>query len=410
MPRLMRLIFCLCCPLLLATLGLGLSGQVLNQAAEAQENVMDWRASLPRVGPRPVRQSTTTYRPRRRTDAVPRYPDDSTLGLHMPALRVDVTVAPDPGAPKLALIGDSLAEALAFGFDGDANIKVAYRIVERTRSSSGLVRDDYFDWPKTLAGLLAEHNDFSAIIIMIGLNDRQGLRIGDITHEPLSDAWREEYRKRVDAILILAREARVPLIWVGMPLMRAPKLSAELASINAIIRDRVSVFGQHFVETADAFADASGAFSATGPDIIGDNVRLRGPDGIHFTPAGQRKLAFFVDRPLRRITGDRSVPAFASVPQPASIALPAPVPAVTAPTAPIPGAFAAPSVVLRDTIQLGPVRAPIGERRVLGEARQSGNLLNAGSASYGDTANRNLFDRGLSPESRPGRADDHGWR
>lgn len=66
-----------------------------------------------------------------------------------------------------------------------------------------------------------------------------------------------------------------------------------------------------------------------------------------------------------------------------------------------PGAFTAPSLILRDTIQLGPVRAPIGERRVLGEARQSGNLLNAGSPSYGDTANRDLFDRGLAPDSAP---------
>ncbi|MBN8533994.1 MAG: DUF459 domain-containing protein [Rhizobiales bacterium] len=369
---------------------------------------MDWRASMPRA--QPVRQSAPAYRPRRRTDAVARYPDDSTLGLHMPALRVEVTLPPDPTAPKLVIIGDSLAEALAFGFDGDASIKSAYRLIERTRSASGLVRDDYFDWPKTLAGLLAEHTDLSAVIIMIGLNDRQGLRAGDITHEPLSDAWRDEYRKRVDAILTLARDARVPLVWVGMPLMRAPKLSAELTSINAIIRDRVSVFGQHFVETADAFADASGAFSATGPDVIGDNVRLRGPDGIHFTPAGQRKLAFFVDRPLRRITADRAAPAVASLPQNISLPLPTVSPAVAVPPVPVPGSFTAPGIVLRDTIQLGPVRAPIGERRALGETRQAGSLLNTGSPAYGETANRDLFDRGLAPEARPGRADDHGWR
>jgi hypothetical protein len=402
------LIAFLFCPLLLAIFGLGLSGLVDDQAAKAQENVMDWRASLPRV--QPARRTAPAYRPRRRTDAVVRYPDDSSLGLHMPALRVDLTIPPDPTAPKLAIIGDSLAEALAFGFEGDASIKSAYQLIDRTRSASGLVRDDYFDWPKTLAALLAEHTDLSAVIIMIGLNDRQGLRVGDVTHEPLSDPWREEYRKRIDAILTLMREARVPLVWVGMPMMRAPKLSTELASINAMIRDRVSVFGQHFVETADAFSDASGAFSATGPDVIGDIVRLRGPDGIHFTPAGQRKLAFFVDRPLRRITGDRSTPAIASLPQPVS-PLPLAAPgAIATPQVQVPGTFTAPSIVLRDAIQLGPVRAPVGERRALGEIRQAGSLLNAGTPTYGETANRNLFDRGLAPDARPGRADDHGWR
>lgn len=408
MLRLTRTAFSLFGILLPALIGLGLSGVTGGSVAQAQENVMDWRASLPRA--QPARQTAPTYRPRRRTDVVlPRYQDDSALGLHMPPLRVEVAIVPDLSAPKLAIVGDSLAEALAFGFEGDASIKSAYRLVERTRSASGLVRDDYYDWPKNLAALLAENNDLSAVVIMIGLNDRQGLRVGDITHEPLSDAWREEYRKRIDAILTLARDARVPLVWVGLPLMRTPKLSAELAAINAMMRDRVSVFGQHFVETADAFADASGAFSATGPDVIGDNVRLRGPDGIHFTPAGQRKLAFFVDRPLRRIVGDRAAPALASLPQPASLPVAAPTPAPL-PTTPGIGSFTAPAIVLRDTIQLGPVRAPIGERRALGEARQAGSLLNAGAPVYGDTTIRNLFDRGLAPNARPGRADDHNWR
>ncbi|MGL5448539.1 MAG: SGNH/GDSL hydrolase family protein, partial [Rhabdaerophilum sp.] len=360
------------------------------------------------------RQSAPTYRARRRADVVmhtPRYQyqDDSVLGLHMPPLRIEVPVLADPNAPKLAIIGDSLGEALAFGFEGDANIKSAYRLIERTRSSSGLVRDDYFDWPKTLSGLLAEHNDLAAVVIMIGLNDRQGLRAGDITHEPLSDVWREEYRKRIDALLTIARDARVPLIWVGLPIMRAPKLSSELASINAMMRDRVSVFGQHFVEIADAFADASGAFSATGPDVIGDNVRLRGSDGIHFTPAGQRKLAFFVDRPLRRITGERNAPALASLSQPANLSIATPQSPV-APATPSPTAFTSPAIVLRNAVQLGPVRAPIGEQRALGETRQAGSLLNAGAPAYGDVTNRNLFDRGLAPDARPGRADDHIWR
>lgn len=385
-----------------AILGLGLASLAPGHLLHAQENVMNWRATMPNA--QPARQTAPTYRPRRRADPMtPRYQDDSVLGLHMPALRIEVPVVADLSAPKLLVIGDSLAEALNFGFDGEANMKSAYRLIERTRSASGLVRDDYFDWPKTLAGLIAEHPDLSAIVVMIGLNDRQVLRVGDITHEPLSEAWREEYRKRVDSILVLARDARVPLVWVGMPLMRAPKLSAELAAINTIIRDRVSNFGQTFVETIDAFADASGAFSATGPDVIGDNVRLRGPDGIHFTPAGQRKLAFFVDRPLRRLTAERGSPTLASLPQ--STAFP------NAPVAtPQPGSLTSPALILRNAIQIGPVRAPIGERRALGEVRQAGSLLQAGSPVYGETTNRNLFDRGLAPDSRPGRADDHGWR
>lgn len=379
------------------------------QAQYDGPSIMNWRASIPQEA-RP-RRAAPAYRARRRSDTVMprlspalRYEDDSALGLHMPPLMVSVPIQAEPTAPRLAIIGDSMAEALGFGFDADPGIKASYHVLQRTSSASGLVRDDYFNWPEALSRLLAENPGLSALMIMVGLNDRQALRIGEISHEPLTDPWRENYKSRVDALLTRARDARIPVIWVGLPPMRTAKLSSELTAIGQIVRERVAVFGQTFVETSDAFMDAAGAFSATGPDIIGDIVRLRGPDGIHFTPAGQRKLAFFVERPLRRVLGDLNASAVA----PAVAALPAP--SIVSPVAPESISLAIPSSLPRDPVIALPLRPAIGERRTLGEARQAGQLLRAGPPVYADPTAKNLFDRGLVPEPRPGRHDDHNWR
>src|SRR5690606_32634669 len=42
----------------------------------------------------------------------------------------------------------------------------------------------------------------------------------------------------------------------------------------------------------------------SGSDINGQQVRLRGSDGINFTKAGKRKLAFYVEKEIRRLLGD----------------------------------------------------------------------------------------------------------
>ncbi|CAN1536051.1 Protein of unknown function DUF459 [Rhabdaerophilaceae bacterium] len=381
-------------------------------------SVMNWRAGSPEQSVQ--RRAAPTYRARRRGDQISprlsspgssagRLEDDSALGLHMAAPRVPVPVIADPSAPRLAIIGDSMAEALVFGFEADPGIRAAYSLVKRTHSSSGLVRDDFFNWPENLSRLIAENPGLAGLVIMIGLNDRQAIRGRDATHEPLSDGWREDYKTRVDALLTRARDARIPVFWVGLPQMRTARLSSELAAIGEIMRERVAVFGQTFVETTDAFSDAVGGFSATGPDIIGDIVRLRGPDGIHFTPAGQRKLAFFVERPMRRVLGANTVsavPAVANAPVPA-IATPGPM---AEPTPAEAISLAIPVIIPRDPVIALKMRPPIGERHLLGEVRQAGQLLRAGPPSYADVTAKNLFDRGLAPEARPGRSDDHSWR
>lgn len=398
-------------------LGFVLTLVVASDSARAQgESVMNWRATMPRVAPAPA---STTYRARRRYDAPRIKPEDLVYGPPMPEEMLAAIAKEADKRTRIALIGDSLAEALAFGMEADPAFKSDFLVRQKTLSASGLVRDDYHDWAKTLGPYLTEHKDAAALIIMLGLNDRQIMRIGTENLEPFSEGWRAAYKTRVDALLTQAIAARLPVIWVGLPVMRLPKLSTELAQINDLIRERVTSAGQTFVEMIDPFADPSGGFSFTGPDIIGDQVRLRGPDGIHFTPAGQRKLAFFVERPLRKIIGERSLPqpeqapvnpAIATLPDVTALPAQAPPPQMTL-QVPASTDFSV-SIALPDSLSIPfPRQRPeIGETRALNEIRPAAQLTGRVPQQMADETSRALFDRGLPPEPRAGRADDYSWK
>lgn len=364
--------------------------------AQGEPSIMDWRIIQPQV--QPSRAAPQTYRARRRYDA-PRlqFHDDPTLGLYLPDMRLTTPAEAPPARTRIAVIGDSLADALASGMIADPGMAGELDIRPKTISASGLVRDDFHDWPQTAVALLRETPPPAALVVMLGLNDRQPIRAGGASLEPLGEAWRAAYLARVDALIQTARSARIPLIWVGLPPMRSQRLSTELATINDLIRTRVNAASETFVDVFDGFADPAGGFAATGPDVIGDTVRLRGPDGIHFSPAGQRKLAFFVERPLRRRIGDvasLAAPFPAIPPSPATpghIALPPPDPATATP----------PVIRQRDAI---------GETRPIAPAVSGVTLIDRNATPPADPATRSLFDRGLSPAPRPGRSDDFRWR
>jgi hypothetical protein len=70
----------------------------------------------------------------------------------------------------------------------------------------------------------------------------------------------------------------------------------------------VERIGGEFIDVWDGFVDQDGRFIITGSDINGQQVRLRGTDGINLTAAGKRKLAFYVEKSARRLLGDMTSP------------------------------------------------------------------------------------------------------
>lgn len=331
-----------------------------------------------------------------------------------------VVVRDDPVIPKvdvahhIVVLGDSLANLLANGLDDALNNRPDVEVIHKAKPDSGLVRSDFYDWPKAATELLASDQKISIGVILLGLNDRQPLREGETVHEPLSPRWLELYRDRIDAIANAFAGKRVPLIWVGAPPMQNGRLSADMITFNDLYRQRVEKAGGQYVDLWGGFVDAENRYAATGPDVSGQPVRLRLGDGIHFTAAGARKAAHFVDLVIRRM--------IEAAPQNSVIALPV-SPETGAPSALElqPGGVerlidqmvaGVPTIGLPAALQARPLAGPI--QPLTGQAALSEQPLLASiteARGRGDAALQleRVFGQGIAPDPVPGRLDDYRW-
>jgi hypothetical protein len=210
------------------------------------------------------------------------------------------------GAPVQAnffidVLGDSFGVLAAGGLTQAFADKPDVAVADKSRDASGLVRSDYYDWPKTARDLATGKDHIDFVVIMMGVNDLQQMRDGAETLEPLSDRWRELYGRRVEAVVAPFVAAHIPVAWVGLPPMRLDRLNAEVVKLNEIDRERAEKAGAKYVDIWNAFADEDGQYDAYGPDVDGQNVKLREADGVLLTKAGARKLASFLDAEIRRV-------------------------------------------------------------------------------------------------------------
>lgn len=223
----------------------------------------------------------------------------------------EVELAKKPDAKKVLVIGDFMGSALADGltvaFASDPSIVIE----KKTDGSSGLVRDDHLDWPKTLATYVGEVKP-ALVVIMLGANDRQQMVVNGKREKFQTEPWKAEYERRVTAIIEVTRQNKIPFVWTGLPAFSSPSLSADAATLNNYYRSKAEFAGGEFVDIWDGFADENGKFIASGSDINGQPVRLRGSDGLSLTKAGKRKIAFYVEKPIRKLIGT-SLPAISQL-------------------------------------------------------------------------------------------------
>ena len=108
-----------------------------------------------------------------------------------------------------------------------------------------------------------------------------------------------------------------------MPNVRRQDPNEDVQILNEIIRERVYLNGLKYIDAYAGFADDGGGYSAMGPDITGKIRLLREQNGVSFTDAGNRKLAHFVEREMKRdltqAKTDRTIPLAGSEAEQATI-------------------------------------------------------------------------------------------
>jgi uncharacterized protein len=356
--------------------------------------------------------------------------------------------AETPPTSTVLVVGDSLADWLAYGLEEALTDTPEIGVVRKIRPSSGLVRyemrNEALEWPQAVKEMLAGEQP-GIIVVMLGLNDRQALRerinpkpqkqetaapaqgqgeapaassgsepaqkssaetatppasppaaaapasepsrpAQAVSYEFHTDKWTEAYTKRVDEMIAALKAKGVPVLWVGLPAIRT-RTNSDITYLDEIYRARAAHAGIVYVDVWDGFVDDQGRFAVQGPDFEGQIRRLRAGDGVHFTKAGAVKLAHYVEHDLRRVMSNRPVP-----------------------------------VALPGTEEQGPAKALGVARAAVGAvvplnagAAETGDLLGAGGtpapggAAADPTVARVLSRGDAIPAPPAGRADNFSW-
>lgn len=272
-----------------------------------------------------------------------------------------------PPSRTVLVIGDSLADWLGYGLEQAFTDTPDVGIVRKIKFYSGLVRyeaarADMPDWSQAVKDLLAPEKP-SAIVIMLGVNDRLPLRErappakgvppvkgaapsppeqgttpatqappdaakqSDGEQQPAiaapepqrragpggnyefhTDQWAELYGKRIDEMIAALKSKGVPVLWVGLPAVRGARSTTDMSYLDELYRARAEKAGITYVDVWDGFVDDKGQFAVQGPDFEGQIRRLRTFDGINFTKPGAEKLARYVERELRRVMNSPVIP------------------------------------------------------------------------------------------------------
>lgn len=197
-----------------------------------------------------------------------------------------------PRPVTIVVFGDSLAEGLWGSLYRRFAREPGMRIVNASRASTGF-NADYYD-----AGLdrLLERGPIDLLVVQTGANDRQrvlGLD-GRSKAQFGTPRWFELYSQRLNYFFARLQQRRIPVLWVGMPLMRDEPFDRGMRLISRVQQEHAERHGATFLDIAAFTGDDEGAYveKLLGPG--GRQRRIRHEDGVHFWEFGYDRVGAHV--------------------------------------------------------------------------------------------------------------------
>jgi hypothetical protein len=204
---------------------------------------------------------------------------------------------------RVAVIGDSLSQGLGPAIERWMNPSVV-RVLSLGRPSTGLSREDYFNWEAGMRQIVEEFRP-DLVFVLLGSNDAQAQISRDGTAIPVGSVrWLQGYRERAADLLREATRAGTHVVWVGIPIVKERLHWDFYRRVNDIYRDTASAdpLGT-YVDAWTPFEGRDGGYTAFVRNDRGDLVEVRAPDGVHFTSTGYAFLARMVIRSADRAFG-----------------------------------------------------------------------------------------------------------
>jgi hypothetical protein len=210
------------------------------------------------------------------------------------------------GGSKVLVLGGSTIHGALGKYIETALAEAGFATERQARSSSGLARPDFYDWPEHARKYQARYTP-DATVVMFGGNDGQALFMGEdarpkwIRWEDTAE-WKAEYRSRVEAFADAIAPGGEQIFWMGMPEMKSNKLDGRMERMNtiyeAVMADRA---GGHYITTRGLMPGVRGY--AEFAKVGGKEVRVRAEDGVHYSIHGARIVAEAVVPAVAKVLG-----------------------------------------------------------------------------------------------------------
>jgi uncharacterized protein len=221
---------------------------------------------------------------------------------------------------RVWIVGDSTVAPLAMGLEyvlKERELDVpavsaarAFKLRSLFRTSSGLARPDFFDWPAAANTALAQAVPDVAILC-VGANDTQpllppGKPVNVALHTP---EWKAEYTRRLEAFarLFTARSVRVYFMLPSFELEL--KYADTMQEITDCMRATAETVGARILDGQGMLLGEDGQPRKSMVNARGKTVALRSADRLHLSGYGGVILARQVLQQLNEDLGQKDAPA-----------------------------------------------------------------------------------------------------
>jgi len=194
-----------------------------------------------------------------------------------------------PERTRILVVGDAIGGGLGAGLLRMAEADGGYEVTIRYNEESGLVRSDVYDWGETLPKIL-EGKGYDIVVVLLGTNDRQQIRTGNVRFAFNSPDWVTAYKARLDRIMDSLVASGTKVYWIGIPPMGNPDYDAAMQAITALQKERAEAKGITFLDFRAAFTNPDGSYTDSGPDDTGAIRKLRSRDGVTFFKQGNNRM------------------------------------------------------------------------------------------------------------------------
>ena len=190
------------------------------------------------------------------------------------------------------MAGDSIPEDLGPMVAATLNGH-GFDVHTESHPSTGLVRDDFYDWTAAAKRLAAEHPD--TVILLMGGNDVQPVKLASGQYaQPATPQWEAEYARRAGLVLDALRAGGVARVyWLTMPTTDRSGMNPAIAEMGQALHTAAKGRAGVTVYDTDVLLGANAGTPAA-----------HQPDGIHFSILGSQMVSNALIGRLRLDAGD----------------------------------------------------------------------------------------------------------